>query len=53
MDDLKPVTHLLSVDPASKKGMKLLHEGLRYLVILNDLDANLSYVFFILYSPLL
>ncbi|KAE8009047.1 hypothetical protein FH972_005504 [Carpinus fangiana] len=32
MDDLKPVTHLLSVDAASKKGMKLLHEGLRYLI---------------------
>lgn len=41
MDDLKAVTHLLSVDAASKKGMKLLHEGLRYLVILNDQDANL------------
>lgn len=53
VDDLKPVTHLLSVDAASKKGMKLLHEGLRYLVILNDLDGNLSYVFFILYLPLL
>ncbi|GLT63971.1 hypothetical protein SLA2020_364930 [Shorea laevis] len=32
MDDLKAVTHLLSVDAASKKGMKLLHEGLRYLI---------------------
>ena len=32
MDDLKPVTHLLAVNIASKKGMKLLHEGLQYLV---------------------
>uniref|UniRef100_A0A2N9ITC7 UDP-glucose:glycoprotein glucosyltransferase thioredoxin-like domain-containing protein n=1 Tax=Fagus sylvatica TaxID=28930 RepID=A0A2N9ITC7_FAGSY len=32
INDLKPVTHLLAVDVASKKGMKLLHEGLRYLI---------------------
>lgn len=32
MDDLKPVTHLLAVNVASKKGMKLLHEGLYYLM---------------------
>ncbi|TQD80729.1 hypothetical protein C1H46_033699 [Malus baccata] len=32
MDDLKPVTHLLAVNIASKKGMKLLHEGLQYLI---------------------
>ncbi|KAB2620435.1 UDP-glucose:glycoprotein glucosyltransferase-like [Pyrus ussuriensis x Pyrus communis] len=32
MDDLKPVTHLLAVNITSKKGMKLLHEGLQYLI---------------------
>ncbi|KAK1287551.1 UDP-glucose:glycoprotein glucosyltransferase [Acorus calamus] len=31
-DDLKPVTHLLIVNAASKEGMKLLHEGIRYLI---------------------
>lgn len=31
-DDLKPVTHILAADITSKKGMKLLHEGIRYLV---------------------
>uniref|UniRef100_A0A2P2MAC6 Uncharacterized protein MANES_10G121900 n=1 Tax=Rhizophora mucronata TaxID=61149 RepID=A0A2P2MAC6_RHIMU len=32
IDDLKPVTHLLAVDITSKKGMKLLHDGIHYLV---------------------
>lgn len=32
LDDVKPVTHLVVVDVASKKGMKLLREGLQYLV---------------------
>ncbi|KAK6945622.1 Glucosyltransferase 24, catalytic domain [Dillenia turbinata] len=32
IDDLKPVTHLLAVDITSKKGIKLLHEGIRYLI---------------------
>ncbi|GFP99210.1 UDP-glucose:glycoprotein glucosyltransferase [Phtheirospermum japonicum] len=32
IDDLKPVTHLLVVDITSKKGMKLLREGIRYLI---------------------
>ncbi|CAK7357042.1 unnamed protein product [Dovyalis caffra] len=32
IDDLKPITHLLAVDFASKKGIKLLHEGIRYLI---------------------
>ncbi|PON86639.1 UDP-glucose:Glycoprotein Glucosyltransferase [Trema orientale] len=32
IDDLKPVTHLLAVDATSKKGIKLLHEGLHYLM---------------------
>lgn len=32
MDDVKPVTHLLAVDVTSNKGIKLLHEGIRYLV---------------------
>ncbi|KAG6600362.1 UDP-glucose:glycoprotein glucosyltransferase, partial [Cucurbita argyrosperma subsp. sororia] len=31
-DDLKPVTHLLVIDAASKKGIKLLKEGLHYLM---------------------
>ncbi|KAK1310475.1 UDP-glucose:glycoprotein glucosyltransferase [Acorus calamus] len=31
-DDLKPVTHLLIVNAASKEGMNLLHEGIRYLI---------------------
>ncbi|CAH2066725.1 unnamed protein product [Thlaspi arvense] len=31
-DDVKYVTHLLAVDVATKKGMKLLHEGVRYLI---------------------
>lgn len=33
VDNVKPVTHLLAVDVTSKKGMKLLHEGIRFLVI--------------------
>ncbi|KAL6178989.1 hypothetical protein ACLB2K_050505 [Fragaria x ananassa] len=32
VDDLKPVTHLLVVDVSSKKGMKLIHEALQYLI---------------------
>lgn len=32
IDDLKPVTHLLTVDMTSKEGTKLLREGIRYLV---------------------
>ncbi|KAL9451492.1 hypothetical protein AB3S75_013121 [Citrus x aurantiifolia] len=32
VDDVKPVTHLLAVDVTSKKGMKLLHEGIRFLI---------------------
>lgn len=32
IDDLKPVTHLLAVDITSRKGMKLLREGIRYLI---------------------
>ncbi|GAB2283600.1 hypothetical protein Dimus_018106 [Dionaea muscipula] len=31
VDDLKPVTHLLAVDVTSRKGIKLLHEGILYL----------------------
>ncbi|XP_058110357.1 UDP-glucose:glycoprotein glucosyltransferase isoform X2 [Magnolia sinica] len=31
-DDLKPVTHLLAVNVTLKKGVKLLREGLRYLI---------------------
>lgn len=31
-EDVKYVTHLLAADVATKKGMKLLHEGVRYLV---------------------
>ncbi|KAL0920817.1 hypothetical protein M5K25_009987 [Dendrobium thyrsiflorum] len=32
LDDLKPVTHLLAVNVTSRKGIKLLREGLRYLM---------------------
>ncbi|XP_061337152.1 UDP-glucose:glycoprotein glucosyltransferase isoform X1 [Gastrolobium bilobum] len=32
MDDLKPVTHLLAVDITSESGMKLLRQGLNYLI---------------------
>lgn len=32
VDDLKPVTHLLAIDVTSKKGIKLLREGIRYLI---------------------
>ncbi|CAN1305585.1 UDP-glucose:glycoprotein glucosyltransferase [Linum perenne] len=32
IDDLKPVTQLLVVDIATKTGVKLLHEGIRYLI---------------------
>ncbi|KAI4296235.1 hypothetical protein L6164_036209 [Bauhinia variegata] len=31
-DDLKPVTHLLSIDITSRNGLKLLHQGLCYLM---------------------
>lgn len=31
-EDVKYVTHLLAADVATKKGMKLLHEGVRYLI---------------------
>lgn len=41
MDDLKPVTHLLVIDAASKKGIKLLKEGLHYLVIAFWQKSNL------------
>ena len=34
VDDVKPVTHLVVVDVTSKKGIKLLREGIHYLVIL-------------------
>ncbi|KAI4342257.1 hypothetical protein MLD38_026900 [Melastoma candidum] len=32
VDDLKPVTHLLAVDIMSEKGIKLLREGLKFLI---------------------
>ncbi|KAL8473559.1 hypothetical protein ACS0TY_030404 [Phlomoides rotata] len=35
-DDLKPVTHILAVDITSKKGMKLLHEGIHYLSLVTN-----------------
>ncbi|XP_075520697.1 UDP-glucose:glycoprotein glucosyltransferase isoform X1 [Primulina tabacum] len=57
MDDLKPVTHLLAVDITSRKGIKLLREGIHYLlgaskiarvgVLFNSNgDANLPSLFF-------
>ncbi|PSS26754.1 UDP-glucose:glycoprotein like [Actinidia chinensis var. chinensis] len=32
VDDLKPVTHLLAIDITSKRGIKLLREGIQYLI---------------------
>ncbi|XP_057538898.1 UDP-glucose:glycoprotein glucosyltransferase [Amaranthus tricolor] len=32
VDELKPVTHLIAIDLTSTKGMKLLREGIQYLV---------------------
>ncbi|KAE8669400.1 UDP-glucose:glycoprotein glucosyltransferase [Hibiscus syriacus] len=32
VDNVKPVTHLLALDVTSKKGIKLLREGIRYLI---------------------
>ncbi|XP_071724923.1 LOW QUALITY PROTEIN: UDP-glucose:glycoprotein glucosyltransferase-like [Rutidosis leptorrhynchoides] len=32
VDDVKPVTNILAVDVASKNWMRLLHEGIRYLI---------------------
>ncbi|KAL9229315.1 hypothetical protein vseg_004797 [Gypsophila vaccaria] len=32
IDDIKPVTHLLSIDLTSTKGLKLLREGIHYLI---------------------
>ncbi|KAJ8755614.1 hypothetical protein K2173_022209 [Erythroxylum novogranatense] len=32
INDLKPVTHLLAVDITTRRGIELLHEGIRYLV---------------------
>ncbi|KAL8535987.1 hypothetical protein ACS0TY_011576 [Phlomoides rotata] len=43
-DDLKPVTHILAVDITSKKGMKLLHEGIRYLID-GSKDARVGVMF--------
>lgn len=40
MDDLKPVTHLLAIRITSKKGMKLLREGIHYLVILDAMTCE-------------
>lgn len=51
MDDLKPVTHILAVDVTSKKGMNLLHEGIRYLVSLyNRKKPRVSFALFVLVS---
>ncbi|KAK3016326.1 hypothetical protein RJ639_007306, partial [Escallonia herrerae] len=44
IDDVKPVTHLLAVDVTSKKGMKLLHEGIRYLMA-GSRNARLGMLF--------
>ncbi|KAG6576980.1 UDP-glucose:glycoprotein glucosyltransferase, partial [Cucurbita argyrosperma subsp. sororia] len=44
MDDLKPVTHLLVIDAASKKGIKLLKEGLHYLII-GSKSARVGFLF--------
>ena len=44
VDDVKPVTHLLAVDVTSKKGIKLLREGISYLVILYAMTFALVFV---------
>ena len=41
-DDLKPVTHLLAVNVTSKEGIKLLHEGVNYLVMSTLLSYEYS-----------
>ncbi|KAL8474111.1 hypothetical protein ACS0TY_030811 [Phlomoides rotata] len=43
-DDLKPLTHILAIDITSKKWMKLLHEGIRYLVN-GSKDARVGVMF--------
>ncbi|XP_057430669.1 UDP-glucose:glycoprotein glucosyltransferase isoform X2 [Lotus japonicus] len=44
MDDLKPVTHLLGVDITSASGMKLLRQGLNYLME-GSTDARVGLLF--------
>ncbi|KAI3702099.1 hypothetical protein L6452_27772 [Arctium lappa] len=44
IDDLKPVTHLLAVDVKSRKGVKLLHEGIRYLMA-GSANARVGFAF--------
>ncbi|KAI3827826.1 hypothetical protein L1987_01912 [Smallanthus sonchifolius] len=44
IDDLKPVTHLLAVDVTSRKGVKLLHEGIRYLMA-GSASARVGFLF--------
>ncbi|KAK7302415.1 hypothetical protein RJT34_13304 [Clitoria ternatea] len=44
MDDLKPVTHLLAVDITSGSGLKLLRQGLNYLIE-GSKDARVGLLF--------
>jgi UDP-glucose:glycoprotein glucosyltransferase len=44
MDDLKPVTHLLAVDITSGSGIKLLRQGLNYLIE-GSKDARVGLLF--------
>lgn len=44
MDDLKPVTHLLAVDITSRSGIKLLGQGLNYLIE-GSKDARVGLLF--------
>ncbi|GJX20436.1 UDP-glucose:glyco glucosyltransferase isoform X1 [Tanacetum coccineum] len=44
IDDLKPVTHLLAVDVTSRKGVQLLHEGIRYLMA-GSASARVGFLF--------
>ncbi|XP_012568016.1 UDP-glucose:glycoprotein glucosyltransferase [Cicer arietinum] len=44
MDDLKPVTHLLAVDITSGSGLKLLRQGLNYLIEGSN-DARVGLLF--------
>ncbi|PWA75078.1 UDP-glucose:glycoprotein glucosyltransferase [Artemisia annua] len=44
IDDLKSVTHLLAVDLTSRKGVQLLHEGIRYLMA-GSASARVGFLF--------
>lgn len=51
-DDLKPVTHLLVVDVSSMKGIKMLREGIHYLVISSPLLSYISISCLVAYNAI-